>query len=651
MTPKASSGKQRQSSLDRMEPPAETDISPNNVAILYKEMDQLARLVKQSHLTDAPLIEKILSLHREFKTYVHAQFISQIQDQQDFRVKLSQLVCAQKQARFDPDVKIAATHMFEYLEKATDEERAERQKSVEYWRARTLLYEMNDIFQLNPSIKEKAILGGRKVYSELQARSGDWESDGEIAYEQRRIVREKVRYCACLGNELKRAGDVREARQLFEWLFDFTEKKLKKEGEFPCYGLRASLTYHLGSVYRILEQHSSAEDKYTETLELLYERAKRRGEGDPDDYLFTIRKQAMAIGIGFGWVNYTRGFLRRAENALATARSMLARSSDPVVPFYIDLLYGTIKRCRAGTDPVKLQAVIEILNLARNEFKDHRHQRYAARACWELCLTYILLGEYKAARKQLDVVAERADETNHPKWRTNVSIGLSRILRGEGDLKGALREAERAIQRAGECISILPKVDAYITLGECKLHAAEKWDQKDASYSAARSEFEEALRIMSEHGQIDRMTGLPSNPKIVAVCNLRIAQCYAREWDEDKAKQHFAEWETLRANVEHEWVRELASKVKAEIDSLSMNFTISANNKGEWNYTENVAKLRKWLLAQALRQSKKNYTDAAEILGVQRATLYQWQDNSRTQPLRARTNGTNGRYKNKGEKE
>lgn len=152
----------------------------------------------------------------------------------------------------------------------------------------------------------------------------------------------------------------------------------------------------------------------------------------------------------------------------------------------------------------------------------------------------------------------------------------------------------------------------------------------------AREDFEEAQRLMLELESAGARPTWPSNPKIVAVCKLRIAQCYARVGDEIKAKEHFADWKILRASVEHEWVRELAAKVEKEFDKLSMNFIISARDYKEWNYAENVVRLRIWLLTQALRHTKMNYSKAAEIIGVKRGTLYQWQEDSRSPSKRAR---------------
>jgi hypothetical protein len=194
-------------------------------------------------------------------------------------------------------------------------------------------------------------------------------------------------------------------------------------------------------------------------------------------------------------------------------------------------------------------------------------------------------------------------------------------------------------------------VDAHITLGEIMLLAAEDPEEKEVGYHLARSVFEDAHRIALEAGPGEGTDGLPSNPKIAAVCKLRIAQCHALEGEVTKAKEHFAEWEVLRANVEHEWVRELAGRVKAEIDKLSSNFTIPTKDKLRWGYAENTTRMRKWLLAQALQETGGDFNSAAELIGVKRATLYQWRSNSGQEPTQVRTpNSNKQRHKKKRKK-
>jgi tetratricopeptide (TPR) repeat protein len=360
-------------------------------------------------------------------------------------------------------------------------------------------------------------------------------------------------------------------------------------------------------------------------LDLLYARGKNL---ESSDHLFVIRKQAMIVGLGFGWTNMTRGFLARAEHALTTARSMLASVNDPLVSAYVDLLYSTIQRCRAGSDQEQIEAVILQLQITRRTFI--AHPRYQARTCWELALAKTSMGDITGAQKDLSVVASYADRTANQKWQVNVQILKSRIFQRQGKIEEALASAEMAINKAmsPESKAILPLVDAYLTRGETYLALAASTDP-EKHYLNARRNFEDALQGIFRHKPTARTPDYLANPKIAAVCSLRIAQCYLGLGMQMNAKEHFATWLRLEPHVEHQWVRELAEQVRAEIEVLSMDFNISALDHNKWSYADNIARLRWWLLTQSLRQTNQNYSEAAKLIGVQRATLYQWQTQGR----------------------
>lgn len=567
--------------------------------------------------------------------------VARVEDWAQFNTVLQQMNRAYKRAEFGANLCDAAVNVHSFLrdqERAeSDQGRAEHskfRKTSEYWKARTLIYELNDIFHFDLGINDAAVEQGEALYEELHTLSLRWDTLEQITDPDRTLVREKVMYASCRGTELRRRGKPEAAKKLFEWLREFTSSRLITK-EFPCFGTQAILSYHLGSVYRVLEDHTLAEETYTQTLDLLYKREEARD--DHRDRLFTIRRQAMTIGIGYGWVNATRGSLRRAENSLVTARSLLAGINDPIVPPFIELLLGTIKRCRAGTKRTKLLEAVELLIKAKDTLAKNKQARHIPRACWELSLAYDLLENFDESKKYLEQVATYADKVGHQKWQINVRILRSRSLRRQKQYERALEEAESAVEKAKDFNSTLPLTDAYITRGEAKFALVQDRNEFPQSYAEARKDFELALEKTGAPRVGEKDAGLPTNPKIVAVCELRIAQCFVRDGDEAKARSHFASWDILRGSVEHEWVRELAEKVKREIEGSLMNFTISARDPRAWDYARNVAQLRNWLLNQSLRHTKRNYSAAAELIGVKRGTLYQWQDDSRSQSQRART--------------
>lgn len=538
-----------------------------------------------------------------------------IANHEDLKQRLKAIKHAYKRGTFDRTLETAARNLFAYYQHAV------KNDSREFWKGRTLLYELNDIFQMDSSICDTVFNDGFQVNQELRNLARKFRNSAFV-FSERKELREKALFVACYAHELQRRGEKHLALDTLQWLLGFIQRFVQEEEAMPCFAIKATLCYHIGSVHRKLEQHQSAEKMYSQALDLLHDRSKTRPY-DLDDYFFVIRKQAMIVGLGFGLMNLARGSLERAQHALRTARSMLARNEDPLIRPYVELYCGVIKRCRAGSDTTKLAEAIKDLESARNAFV--KHMRYRVRSSWELALAKTLCDDLPAARADLQLVSNYAEQEADQKWRTNVYILESRLLRREEKYLEALGQADKAVEIASseDCKTTLPIVDALITRGEARLVMANAGGSL-ISYTMALEDFRKALALVSEDQSSGSATNRISNPKIAAVCELRISQIYARQGNQKVADGHFSEWLRLESQVEHEWVRELATDVKDDIDKLSLNFTISAVDETAWGYNENLARLRHWLLKRALRHTNHNYAKAAELIGVQRATLYQW---------------------------
>lgn len=496
-----------------------------------------------------------------------------------------------------------------------------------YWKGRNLLYELNEILDVNSQIPDQVFSDGYQVKQELRMLAIKHRGSGFV-FSERKLLREKALFVACYAHEVQRRGEKRVALEDYEWLVSFVNRFVRSD-EFPCFGTQAVFYYHIGSILRKLESHRRAETMFSTALELLHERARHRAISDPgtndiEDHLFVIRKQAMIIGLGFGLLNMSRGALERAEHAFTTARSLLGTSADPLIPAYIELQCGVLKRCRAGTSQKKLREAITQLESARKALKNHT--RHRVRACWELALARSLYGDLAEARKELQQVERFAEQKSDQKWLTNVHILLSRMLRKESKLQEALVEAELAVEAANSYgkTTVLALIDALITRGEARLNLTPGPIPDVSRCALARADFNRALRLIGGQESARKDGDVFANPKIVAVCKLRLAQTYAREGDEAAAQALYDEWARLDSQVEHEWVRELAVIVRDEISKLSRNFSISAVNTREWNYSDSIDRLRRWLAWRALSHTKQNYSDAAKLIGIQRATLYQW---------------------------
>jgi tetratricopeptide (TPR) repeat protein len=329
----------------------------------------------------------------------------------------------------------------------------------------------------------------------------------------------------------------------------------------------------------------------------------------------------------------TRGYLRRAAIALTTARAMLAQTPHSLVVDYIEFLYGDIKRCRAGSDKKQLDDAIKILKVARNAFKDQEHRRYEARAARELALAYTRKGEFEEALVLAQLTEDEARQQDSLKGKVNACVLRSRILREQGKYKEALSEAQRGLDLMPEDEESLAKVDALIARGECRLYLAHETHQKDVSYIEARGDFETAneMLFIEDYDSGERQL---RNPKIAAVCELRIAQSCAREGNQKEAEDHYSVYRGLRIRVEHEWVRELGRKVRSEIDKLTGNFIIPSNDPTVLKGFARIGELQRWIARQALNHTKGNVQEAADLVGISRGAFRTWQQD--TDPNRVR---------------
>jgi tetratricopeptide (TPR) repeat protein len=511
-----------------------------------------------------------------------------------------------------------------------------------YWKARHLVYEICDYFNLlTTQDSEQTQREGLKVYSNLRLLEADWQ-DLHLSDDDIKTIREMVLFSGCRANELRRNNEQTQAHSHFRWLFEFTQKYLSTP-TIPCHGTLAYLLYNISVVLRDQEQLDEAEKNFSDALIKYYERAMtRKASKNIDDALFTDRRVSMCIGLGFGWINLTRGQLRRAENAITTALPLLAVSEDRLISAYLTLLLGNIKRCRAGNDHEQLFEAIEFIQKAEKSFRSLNQDRYLARAKWELSIAYTLLRKFDVATDLLADVEKVAREYGDHKWLANVAVQRSRILREEGcqflesnredNLKKGLDKLQNAVDTAEAAIDIakrggqpLPTIDALMARGQARFALADATEQPDGDYVIARQDFQKVLKMLINTTPTTKLTTSP-NPKIAAVCHLYIARCFVREGNQSQAAEHYEQWRGLEAYVEHEWVRELACKTKEEIEQIYKDLIFKADDPKYLNYDEQLTKLRSWIFKQALRQTEGNMVEAAKRIGVSRATLYQWTD-------------------------
>jgi tetratricopeptide (TPR) repeat protein len=605
----------------------------SSVLSLEELLQHLTEFAKHPDINRVDLKNRLDDLQTILRKRELAEMCTPITNWKELDARMAQMKSASKRGDFNNALEVCWKNLKAFLNSLNEEERLNGEKKPEYWKARTLLFELSGVFRHDPEINEQVRKDGQRVYSVLKALANKWDRlpqlmlpNQELSF--RKLIREQVLFCLYVGEELTRRGKMYEAGEMFDWLIKFTEEKVKTP-RLQCFGTRAALSYGRARIFRIQQNYKMAQEYYTQAINLYFERAKSRGIDDKknrglddnDDVLFTTRRIAMCIGLGFGWVNLTRGYFRRAENALAAARAILAQKPDLRIVHYIEFMYGNIKRCRAGRDPNQLQEAISSLKLSFDAFQKQENVRYQVRAAKELALAYTLKSDFPNALLQAQFIDDHAKDLQ---GRVDTCVIRSRIFRNQGDYRSALEQAEEALKLISESEEPLPRIDALLARGESFLYSANDTSRGGATVAKARRDFEEAQKMLLASAT-DGSERRSLNPKISAVCELRIAECLARSGNLLEAERHFAEAKRFLARVEHRWVHDLAKEVRAEIDIATGSLVMTWNDSFGFDRGARVAALDKWIAQQALNHTKGNSEEAAQLLGgISLSTLKEW---------------------------
>ena len=492
---------------------------------------------------------------------------------------------------------------------------------LRYLKIQCMLAEVYDYFGTigfsNPDLLKKQ---GFEIFDELRKLK-------DIKPYDRKVVREQVRFCLNHANAfLYRAYKYDEAEERISWCRKFVIERLRDESAFPCYGTLAQAEFLLGRIYRRLNQYDDAEKCFGQAIAYYYKRAKRKKEAHEHDeskqeavreeLTFSEYKSAICLGMGIGWISYSRGHLSEAiYHGIIPARVLLLGTQDKLHTAYLDLLMGAAQRAiigprdKSSLEPKKdLLEAIENIERAYQVFHEHKHVPYMANAALELALAYLYNEDYYKAANTLSEMESALKEEDISRWQCPRLLLLSRISREKGNLAEAESLASESLAHAKDTWQISYQIEALTVRSEAKMLTDK--------IGEARADLHEALKLNGEGKK-------RANPKVEAVCQLHLARSYALEHNGREAKRHFGRWKPLEHKVEHRIIHEIARKVEKEIEALNRDFVIPADTE-DLNYNEHLKRLQKFLINQA-KQRTETIQDATKKLKISRQTLHQWQ--------------------------
>jgi hypothetical protein len=508
-----------------------------------------------------------------------------------------------------------------------------------YLKCRCMCAEIFDQFGLLDESK-RASEEGRELLNELYTLTRK-----NYQNEEKKLIREKVRLCISFAlAHYYQDHDYESAKDILVFCRNLVENVLHDESEFPSFGTLAQINYGLGRTYRQIHDYASANDCFAKSIEYYYNRAKRRVEELEnrlknlkekdlrkedeikrlclEELTFAMHRSAISNSLGLGWTSYAVGHLRKAlYNNLIPARLLLMYVRDELSAAYVDLIYSSTVRALSGNDERKLRAGIETASKSYETFQANGHRKYMARAAFEIGLSYFRVGDLENAKKRATEVAVIAAETNDHRWICNARILLSRIERQHGGT--GIIEAEKiasdALELAQKKKHTLCAIDSLIARAEARIEIR--------NLKGAREDLEEALSLNRSNSD---KKGDGADQKVNAACFLYLARCYARDLERYKANQYFEMWKSVEKEVEHEYLRSLASDVAREVNELNKDFVLEATPTLDLKYRGHQKALRRFLLDQANQRGKRTKEEVAETLGISRQTLFEWERELRT---------------------
>ncbi len=544
--------------------------------------------------------------------------------------------------RSDQKVLMTAEALSLLLDKTPSLEKSDERR---FWLSRALTSEAFDsLGRFGEAAREVA--RGREV---LLALPTDEEA-GALDANQRRLVRDRVRYCLTFALAQYRLHYYEKAREIVARCFDLVTNGLVRT-EHPHFGLRGACEYLGGRILRQLGKYEEAEQCFERAITHFYQRSEytntralnkgpeSTGNGqelendaahDSLDATYSMHRSALCLSLGHGWVQFARGHLTQARRDTLGARLQLLQANDTLNLRYVEVLLGSILRSQAGTERSKLREAETLVEEARQEFERRGHHLYRARAACELALIYLYLGDQRAALERITEAELLAESLNDISLQVQAAATKSRIVRsGVGaHLVASRMESERiaslAISNAQRESSQVPGltqapalvIAALVARGVARLYLDR--------HEEARADFEHALSLNQPGANPVSADAETSSPMIDGTCNVFLAWSYARQGNADKADQAFRRWKEVEPRIEHAALLERAVVVERDINNLFQDFVVKADTRSLDHETHSKG-LRSFLIHQASLRERGNKVLMAKSLGVSRQTLHEWE--------------------------
>lgn len=474
-------------------------------------------------------------------------------------------------------------------------------------------------------------------------------------FTDRNLARERIRcYLASIQATLYCESSYEEAKaKIIECVAVLNERLVSKT--YRCEGTLAWAHYQLGCCSRQLNLLDQAEESFLRSQRYQFRRAKHRKielESEPnagkrerlayEEVLFCNRRVAIVLGLGLGFCDYTRGRLSKAREKLTLARTLLTYCHDELNDAYLNLLFGSVIRCQAGSDPKELLTAERLVKKSHQTFKKLGHRRYAPRATYELALIHLALADRTRGREELflpyldrareeaEAVMKASSGPTAARWTSHALLVQSRIQRKLGNYDDAIKLATDAFDAGGD--QRFCTIDALIGEAEARVAWVRAGTGKHsamwAGFGGREGLLASAEKNLSDAREQNSMFTRARSPehqneKIESVCRLLQARICVLRNEELQAKEMFQLFKEI-GRVEHHNIQEFAKVVNAEIQGLARIFHIDSG-KDPIDYKLHHKRLQQYFMDLANLRHPHNQAQRAAFINVSRSAIILWE--------------------------
>lgn len=503
---------------------------------------------------------------------------------------------------------------------------------------RCLLCEVYDYAGLREDASLCIKLESEAVQEELKHAKTQWEKVWENRASPKELELLKQRCWACLHLgmvEHYRLHEYEEAFQLFDLAREILSRLNNRREPVLSLGALARAYYCLGLTERERYNLYDARRYFSESVECAWARIVQKqqpnapaSQGIP----FLKYSIARALGLGMAWIAYARASMSEANSHIVAARLLLQETGGvKYLSNYVDVVHACTQRSRADNLEKSrhatrdMKAAYDALGgdaiLRRQPVEGHFV--YAQRAAYELAVAHLGAGRLhgrgseETARTQkseqldealayLDLVQQSLSHNDKDekdiRTRCNVRITRSRVFLEKNDIVAASEEVKAANRIGGH--DSFSRIDCWTALGE-------------VYYS--KSEIDAALK---QFRKARNDTRAQTNPKVLAVSDLRIALCHLKLKEVRAAEEILARWRSQGApGNSNAFVQYLEKEITSQLARTA--FVIPGNTLNlNSDYWINGAK--KWLAQRAMECAADNKEEAGKLLGVNAKTVDLW---------------------------